>query len=696
MAPTVGRRFIRALAGLGAASLGFALVSTGAGGPAAAVAPAAAPDGQIGAWSALGSGVDNKVWSLALGGDGTLYAGGDFRVAGGNPAVGVASWNGTSWAQVGSGLDDSVIGSRLVSSLQVAGGLLYAAGSFTRSGPGPADDTGLAVFDGTTWSAVGGGVRPRASGGEVLTLAVAGTDVVVGGQFDQAGPAPADDSNAAMWNGSSWSNLDGGVRATTGAVDASVRAIGITSSGDIVAAGRFDRAGSVGAADDTNIALWNGTTWSPLAGGLGTLSTQVYALAVSSEDTVYAGGNFPSANNGAVAVGGIAQWNGSAWSSVGTGVSSGAVRSIALDEERGLVYVGGNFPIIGGTTVNRVAVWDQGLQEWIAFTDSGTVGVAGGTGIESVAVRGADVYVGGTLTSAGPVSGVNGVARWTWDGPEGTNAVSSVPGGSIALAGEGFIGVPATGGVYIGGVAAPAYVRDDSVSFSSVVIPSGVYGTVAIEVDGVGGRGVVGTVSLPGRVDPLPSSAPRDVVGVAGDASASVSWSAPASSGSFPVSTYLVTASPGGGSCLTSGLVCTVAGLTNGTAYRFTVKALNGAGWSAASEPSNAVTPVATPKPSITITGAREGNRIAMSGSTTGFGMGGMGTPWTSKSGAGYVAGRAVLVSVEGTFAWSRKAGAGETWRVYFTASGGVRSNTVTIARSRAGGFMPPLGDVGH
>ena len=72
-----------------------------------------------------------------------------------------------------------------------------------------------------------------------------------------------------------------------------------------------------------------------------------------------------------------------------------------------------------------------------------------------------------------------------------------------------------------------------------------------------------------------------------------VLWGEPASSGSFPVSTYKATAAPGGESCLVvaPALTCTVTGLANGTPYTFTVEALNGAGWSPKGGPSNAVTP---------------------------------------------------------------------------------------------------------
>jgi uncharacterized repeat protein (TIGR02543 family) len=89
------------------------------------------------------------------------------------------------------------------------------------------------------------------------------------------------------------------------------------------------------------------------------------------------------------------------------------------------------------------------------------------------------------------------------------------------------------------------------------------------------------------------------VIGTAGDGNAVVSWTAPASSGGSDITGYTVTSS-GGQTCATTSLTCTVTGLTNGTAYTFTVRATNAIGNSPVSTASSAVTPVAasTPAPS--------------------------------------------------------------------------------------------------
>lgn len=105
-------------------------------------------------------------------------------------------------------------------------------------------------------------------------------------------------------------------------------------------------------------------------------------------------------------------------------------------------------------------------------------------------------------------------------------------------------------------------------------------------------------------------SAPLKVTSIAKDASATVSWYAPASSGSSGITQYVVTpyvgATPGTPKTVAVGSVTSlsdsyggtalqtdVTGLTNSTAYTFTVKAVNSYGTGVESVASGANTPLA-------------------------------------------------------------------------------------------------------
>jgi YVTN family beta-propeller protein len=202
----------------------------------------------------------------------------------------------------------------------------------------------------------------------------------------------------------------------------------------------------------------------------------------------------------------------------------------------------------------------------------------------------------------------------------------------------------------------------------------------------VGVDGFVTVISVTAPTPPapaMPPGAPTDVNAEAGDARATVSWTAPTSVGSFPISDYQVLSSPDARTCLVASpaTTCEVTGLTNGTAYTFTVRALNGAGWGSYSTPSAPVTPNAEAKKSIQIIGSRDASdtrRVVVNGVTTGL-VGAQVRPFIRFPGqSGYSPGTGVrTVAEDGTFTWQRRAG--KKIYVYFT-SGDVRSERVIIA----------------
>ncbi len=91
--------------------------------------------------------------------------------------------------------------------------------------------------------------------------------------------------------------------------------------------------------------------------------------------------------------------------------------------------------------------------------------------------------------------------------------------------------------------------------------------------------------------------APTDVTAVAGNAEATVSWTAPTDTGGSGLLVYTVFSNPDGLTAVAAApqISASVAGLTNGTRYTFTVIATNSAGNSVTSSPSNSVTPANVP-----------------------------------------------------------------------------------------------------
>ncbi|MFO0277311.1 MAG: WD40 repeat domain-containing protein, partial [Planctomycetota bacterium] len=244
---------------------------------------------------------------------------------------------------------------------------------------------------------------------------------VVGGSFTQAGGSPA--NSIARWNGEAWSSLCNGIDQPL-PFGGNVQALAVLPNGDLIAAGGFPGASGVAA---SNIARWNGATWSPLGTGC---NSPVRCLAVAPNGDLFATGSFTLA--GGVACAGIARWNGTAWSALGSGLGLFGGQALAA-LPNGDIVVGGSFLTAGGGTVNRVARWN------------GSVWTALGTGLSGVVTALAahpngELIVGGTFATAGSVT-ANNLARWngaTWQ-PFGAGCDASVL--AVGVLGDGALAV---------------------------------------------------------------------------------------------------------------------------------------------------------------------------------------------------------------------------------------------------------------
>ena len=184
------------------------------------------------------------------------------------------------------------------------------------------------------------------------------------------------------WDGTSWSLMP--------PLNAYSLAICLSGNDIIVSCGPFAQEGNI----ETNyIARWDGSHWSSIGTGL---DDYVLDIAAGSGDTLYV--------CGWVYDRGLAMWDGTSWSFLGS--ANSLPRKIAVNGSD--VYVVGDFTEIGGIHANYIAKWDgstwsalgDGLNDWA----------------EAVAVCGNDVYAGGEFTSAGG-TWAPCIARWdgsTW------------------------------------------------------------------------------------------------------------------------------------------------------------------------------------------------------------------------------------------------------------------------------------------
>jgi HD domain/Fibronectin type III domain len=233
------------------------------------------------------------------------------------------------------------------------------------------------------------------------------------------------------------------------------------------------------------------------------------------------------------------------------------------------------------------------------------------------------------------VAAINGVGT----GPDSAPSAAVIPAteagaptGVSGISGDGQVtlswtapasdgGSPVTGYVVTPSIAGVAQIP---VAFSSAATTQTVTGltngtayTFAVAtLNGVG----TGPDSAPsGAVTPATlAAAPTGVSGISGNGQVTLSWTAPASDGGSAITGYVVTPSIGGVAqtpvTFTSAATTqTVTGLTNGTAYTFTVAAINGVGTGPDSAPSAAVTPATLAAAPSGVSGTRGDGQVTLS-----------------------------------------------------------------------------------
>ena len=202
------------------------------------------------------------------------------------------------------------------------------------------------------WQPLSTGVNNGIGFPPVTAFTIYNNKLIVGGGFSNAGGNAA--NKIAAWDGANWSTLSNGIQGSLIACEAGVNVLQVYQ-GNLIAGGLYTFANNI---SDNFIYKWNGSAWSSLSNKL---VTNVAGLASIKAMTVYnnkliVAGRFDTING--VAAINIAQWNGTTWSSLGSGgpsTSFGTIESLTVFNNE--LYAGGSFTFVasGNIVANNIA-----------------------------------------------------------------------------------------------------------------------------------------------------------------------------------------------------------------------------------------------------------------------------------------------------------------------------------------------------
>lgn len=396
-----------------------------------------------------------------------------------------------SWGPVISGTNQPAMNDRIWDlEISPIDGKLYAAGFFTNADAIPEADY-VAVWDGTTWAALGSGTNiisvGTGSGSRgIFDIAFDSSgNLYAAGNFTVSGVA----RNFAKWNGSTWSSV-GGINDFSD----SARAVEVDSLGNIYVGGLFENVSGISRADF--LAKWSGSSWNAVGdngSGGPAVTSYVQSLALGQNNVLYIG-SWSQDIGGQVKADNVAKWNGLAWSALGGRASNNgqityAPRSIEVDKSSGsdIVYLAMNTPFF--LSADGEVVESGYLIKWDGTSWSQAF---------------SDVQIGGPVTSlVFPPQGGVIVAGWfdgtgtNWNNPcntlqrklayfDGAKTVALGADGNMAIfqtdATNGFYGggrgidslaLTSDGRLYVGGAFenAASSPQSDWIALSSVLFP---------------------------------------------------------------------------------------------------------------------------------------------------------------------------------------------------------------------------------
>ncbi|MEW6469638.1 MAG: T9SS type A sorting domain-containing protein [Bacteroidota bacterium] len=246
------------------------------------------------------------------------YVGGKFNLAGGVPANNVARWNGSQWLSLSGGVNNTV------RAMAVFNGQLFIGGDFTKVNGQTIYY--LAKWNGTQW------IYPAiAINGAVNDLEVLGSDLYI-----------CTNTCIIRYDGTFTYQL-----ANQGGKSIAVYNNEVYVGGTFPA---FD-----GIPGTRGIVKYNGLAWQSVGGGITAINSPFFYGIYDMEEyngKLFVGGSFTKM--GATIASNIANWNGNSWSAMGSGTNNPVLTLAEINSE---LLVGGDFTLAGGQAINFLARW---------------------------------------------------------------------------------------------------------------------------------------------------------------------------------------------------------------------------------------------------------------------------------------------------------------------------------------------------
>jgi LPXTG-motif cell wall-anchored protein len=489
-------------------------------------------------------------------------------------------------SQIGSDIDGETTNDQSGYSVAMsADGTRIAIGApYNDSNGDSAGHVRIYTWNGTTWTQTGADINGKAANdrsGWSVAMSADGSRIAIGAIGNDDNGNNAGQVRIYTWDGTTWTQTGDDINGKT-ANEMSGRSVAMSADGSRIAIGARDNDDNGGNAGQVRIYIWDGTTWTQtgddINGETGDISGQSVAMSADGS-RIAIGGPWNDKSSGAGHVR-IYTWNGTTWTQTGDDINGETADdnsgwSVAMSADGSRIAIGADGNDGNGDAAGHVRIYTWNGTTWTQTGDDINGETASNGSGWSVAMS-AD---GTRIAIGAPFNDDNGDAAgqvriYTWDGTTWTQTGADINGEAEEDRSGWSVAMSADGSRIAIGAPGDEYSESDS-------------------------AGQVRIYSVPAA-----PTAPTISSVIAANGSLTVAFTAGTDGGS-PITNYKYSIDGTNYVALNPAATTspfTISGLTNGTSYSVSIKAVNEIGDSIASNavagipvaPTPTVTPAAT------------------------------------------------------------------------------------------------------